>query len=306
MSKSSFIKLILVLVIVLAVGVGWRILKPDDLTTTEAFWIVDPVTMGGEKLPGTEDIDRDFSISPNGQWIVYPSKHGTFYNPLLVLYDVKKRERDEIGLSPKAKELSAMGFWLLGVGCWNSDSTQVFLPALDNPYTLFMADMRAEELQWEAIEVDRQTYYHYEDCLSLSDAANYIRIIQHSPREILLVDAENPQKILASHKAAIPMRRINVEGDLSYTPDGEPLGWVGDLSYSPDFKQVAYVVEGDLLFSTPGRGYVLDLKSAGRPRFLGAPVYGPIRWGPDSNTIYATAEHRSDPSIYVWKLNVER
>jgi hypothetical protein len=36
MSKSPFIKLIVAFVIVLAVvGVGWKILKPDHLTTTE-------------------------------------------------------------------------------------------------------------------------------------------------------------------------------------------------------------------------------------------------------------------------------
>jgi hypothetical protein len=98
MSKSSFIKLILTLVIALVAGVGWKILNPDRLTTIEALWIIDPVTQGGKKLPGTEGVE-DFTVSPDGQWILYSLRGAQAFSSPYFLYGVKKHEQHEIALT---------------------------------------------------------------------------------------------------------------------------------------------------------------------------------------------------------------
>jgi hypothetical protein len=102
------------------------------------------------------------------------------------------------------------------------------------------------------------------------------------------------------------VRGIFIEGYMSTTERK----WVEYLSYSPDFKRVAYAVGGYMLFEIPSRGYVLDFKAGGatKPKFLATDVQGPIRWGPDSNAVYAAVVqggYGDDKSIYVWKLNVE-
>jgi hypothetical protein len=286
MSKSSFKKIILCFVLALAVvGVGWRMLKRDELPTTEAGWIVDRGTTNGKKLVGTEDISTSggFSVSPDGQWIIYPSDRRTILKPFYVLYDVKKQKRHEVVLSPRAKELSADGYGPDGAGCWDTNENKVYITG--GP--LFVLDPQSDKLQLEVIEDFEQSKWRfYDDCISPSDAAIYIDVIQHSPREIHLVDAGNPQKILARHTAGLFVRGIFLDGYGSSTERK----WIEYLSYSPDFKQVAYTVGGYMLFQIPSRGYVLDFKSGGaaKPTFLATDVYGPIRWGPDSNTVYAT------------------
>jgi hypothetical protein len=241
MPKSRFIKIILTLVIVLVVGVGWKILNSDRLTTTEAFWVVDPVTQGGKKLPGTERVDGAFSVSPDGRWILYFVHTPIMFDTPTVLYDVKKQERYEIVLSPRAKELSAEGYGPDGSGCWDPDENKVYLTG--GP--LFVLDPQSDARQLEVIEdFEESKWRYYDDCITPSDAATYIRVNQRSPQEIHLVDAGNPQRILARHKAAILMRHINIEGYW----DTSRREWVEYLSYSPDFKRVAYVVEGSILF----------------------------------------------------------
>jgi hypothetical protein len=296
MSKSSFIKLFFVLVLaVVGVGsIGWKILVSDDSMTIDEGIMVDPGTMGGKKLTGTDDVRLNFSVSPDGKWLLYDSLDGSAFNPIYVLYNTKEQKRHEIKLSHRALEIADSGLGTLGAGCWNADSTQVFLStALVNPYTLFMLDVRTKELQMEVLEdAGKSKWQYYDECSTLSEPSSLVRAVQHSPREIHIVDAGNPQKILARHKAGILMHNFEITETLSYSPDG---------------TRVAYIVGGARFFGTPPRGYVLDLKSAGagHPKLLGAPTYEPILWGPDSNTVYASVGDGDDISIYVWKLNVE-
>jgi hypothetical protein len=286
MSKSRFIKIILCFVFVLAVvGVGWKIMMPDDSVT---------VALGaGKKLTGTDDITDNFSVSPDGEWIVYSSKHGTPFKPLYVLYNVKKQERHEIGLSPRAKEISAGGLGPLGVGCWSSDGTQVFLPT--GLKALVMADVRAGELQWvvlEDVEQSKWRYYFYE-CPKLSDATSAVHVIQRSPSEAEIVDIRTG-RILATYRT---QNILQTDIDIEY------------IIISPDGKHIAYLVDEHTLGwgVTPYRGYILDIWSGGaaEPEFLATGVLGPIRWEPDGNTVYAAVGYGDDTSIYVWKLNVE-
>jgi hypothetical protein len=292
MSKSSFLKLILFLVVVCAVvGIGWKALMPDDSLTIDAGITVDPATMGGKKLVGTEDIDESFSISPDGKWLLYDSIHGSSFKPVYALYNIAEQKRQEIKLSPRALEIAANGHGPLGAACWNAESTQV---SISTSSSLFMLDVTMEELQMVVFEDDENDKYrYYDECPNLSRPASLVRAVQHSPREIHIVDAGNPQRILARHKAGILMHLLEIGESFSYSPDG---------------KRVAYLVGGARFFGTPSRGYLLDIKSADvvQPRLLAAPVYEPIRWGSDSNTVYARAESGKELSIYEWKLNVER
>lgn len=297
-TKFSLSKLILMFggILIIAAGVGcsgWQNLTTDNPTTGDQG----SSNMSGEKLAGTDDIlpqgDQNFSVSPDGIWILYPIARTNPFEPAYILYDLKKQERHEIGLSARVRDLAAEGRGpLVRAGCWSPDGTQVFLPGNN---ILYVLDVGSTNLQWDVIEqVDSQEFLYYYECPSLSpdDITSIIRVYQPSDLEIQLVDVQNPEIILARHQAlGIGVNRI----DFQYP------------TVSPDGNQIAYIVNeyrGSFIGSS--QGYILNiiLEEPAGPQFLANPIFGPVRWSPDNNFVYASASGSSDSKgIYRWEVN---
>ncbi|HLB60890.1 MAG TPA: hypothetical protein VJL83_04780 [Patescibacteria group bacterium] len=120
------------------------------------------------------------------------------------------------------------------------------------------------------------------------EANTVVQTVTDSSHQFDLVDARNPENILVRHKS----RSAN------YTVH------LGHVSISPSGTYMAYVVQGGSGgWVNPSRGYVLDVTAKNAsPRLLGASVYGPIKWSPDSTVVYASL----DDAIYQWDVRMFR
>ena len=293
MTKSTILKISLILIAILVVGgaiyfFDWRILLGGPKT-------VDPSNTAVEFLEGTNDIritgEQNFSISPDGTWILYYSEQGNPFEPVYVLYDIEKRERHGVGLSSRAKDLAAEGRGpLRDIGCWDRSGEKV---VLREEIILFALDVSSNHLEWEVLEnVDAATLSYYRNCPSTSPQfESKVKVNQASPKEVHLVDAQNPERILATHEAhGATVHRILIQYP----------------TISPDGKHVAYIVtEFRGTFVASSYGYILDItpESPTEAKPLADPVFGPIRWSPDSAFVYASArEFRKGDGIYRWRI----
>ncbi len=269
---------------------------------------IDPTTTDGEKLPGTEDVSGNpsFTMSPDGHWIFYSY---IFSNkPVFVLYDVMGQSRKEISLSPKAKEVIARKSPpLYGRGCWNPEGNRMYIPGAYS--SLFFVDVESEyiSLQVDTNPDEKENDYYFE-CSGLGYSKvrqgglthtfekdrlrreQKVRIQEGPGREILLVDAKDPNRVLARHKDGILSDIIGIN----------------TISLSPDGRYLAYdmPINGVLGFSGPTPLYVLDLESDAKPVLLAATFYGPARWSPDGQWIYAWIDaggvEEEKKGIYRW------
>jgi hypothetical protein len=256
--------------------------------------VVDPIRTGGEALPGTEDIrppgwEENFSISPDGLWLVYPSEHGTPFTPVYGFYDLTRHTRHEIGLSERARELAAEGHGpLMRAGCWDPDGRRVVLPG---DGVLFVATVGSNPLEWMVETADQEARRFYYDCPNRAgEADSHVRFLQRSARAIDVVDARDSTRVLARHRLGL----LIVERMAVSYP-----------TLAPDGSKVAYVVRNFFGFGGLSYGYVLDLASGlhAKPRLLAAPVYGPIHWSPDSHVAYACVGYgRQGTSVYRWTI----
>ena len=73
------------------------------VTIVDPGRIVDPKSTGVKKLPGTEDMriygEDNFSVSPDGRWLLYYSDTDGTRDLFFVLYDTINQKRHEINLS---------------------------------------------------------------------------------------------------------------------------------------------------------------------------------------------------------------
>lgn len=275
-SRKVFIIFAVLLIIV---GVGYFVWE---------IFLGGAKTLDPELLVGTNDIlvsgEQNFSLSPDGKWLFYSSMYGNAFEPIYILYDIERREKQIIGLSPRTQELASEGRGPLQLGCWDQGGFQFFLPGDER--VLFRLDIRAENLQLEALEsVQRDEYFRYYECPDFFHAEQVVQTNQISPKEIRLMQNSI---VLATHKA----KRIGVDRiDFQYP------------TISLDREIFAYVIyEYRGSFVASSRGYLLVLET-GELEELADPVFGPMRWSPDSSFVYASArEFRGDAAIYRWRI----
>ncbi len=247
-----------------------------------------------ERLAGTDDVspigDQAFSISPDGRWLLYPSSRGNILAPAYTLYNIERRQATGISLSARVQELAAQGRGPLGrAGCWEPDSTHVVLPG---DRILFVADPRSAPPRWDVNEsVSVTEFRRYYDCKGTSpESGTIVRPLTVSPREVNIVSAADPGRVLARHQAS----RADVDRILIRFP-----------TLSQNRQRLSYVViEYGGSFLIASRGYVLNLNSAAaqKPLLLADHVLGPVLWSPDGVFAYAcTSESRGAKAIYRWR-----
>jgi hypothetical protein len=254
-----------------------------------------PGAISTDRLVGTDDVspigDQAFSISPDGKWLLYPSSRGNILAPAYVLYNVEKRQATRISLSAKVQALAAQGRGPLGrAGCWEPDSTRVFLPG---DRILFVADPRPAAPRWDVNEsVSVTEFRRYYDCKgTLPEPGTIVRTVTVSPREVKIVSATDPGRVFASHRAT----RADVDRVLIRFP-----------TVASNRRSLSYVViEYGGSFLIASTGYVLNLTSAAaqKPLLLADHVLGPVLWSPDAVFAYAcTSESRGAKAIYRWRM----
>ncbi len=247
-----------------------------------------PSSHGGEKLPGTGGIRRsssmaNFSISPNGRWLLFEA--GDPESPFadFVLYDLSSESGKLVSLSAEAEELDQeLRGPDLSVVRWSEDGDTAWSIGLPEAFEL---DATAADPRFEVVETTREP--------PPSDwpepSALGLRVVKLSEREVRLETSTSPARVLAQHR----FRGLN---------DGAAtLEW---LSRSPEGDYLAYSFAGHGTFALPTHGFLLRVaESAGaeEPRLLGAPIYGPIRWHPTERFVFAMSENSSgDTAIFRW------
>ncbi|MEX0895973.1 MAG: hypothetical protein WDZ94_03470 [Patescibacteria group bacterium] len=256
-----------------------------------------PSLSGGKLLIGTDDISasggQNFSLSPDGNKLIFQSKKGTPFLPTYVLIDLATQARREISFSPQAQAMLDQRAGPLGrTGCWDTEGKKVFLPGSDM-MTLYFAEVESTQIQWEIIKNPSEDEYQlYYECPNWSayEIPSVVQVTQLSDREAHIIDVRDPGKILARHKTGLTTSRILID-ELTISPDGNWLGYT------------VHQYRGSFVGAT--QGYILNISSAetAEPQLLANPVFGPFQWDPQRNSVYTAARGLSkDSSIYQWSL----
>ncbi len=269
---------------------------------------LDPGTTGGQLLPGTEGLDylggHPFSISPDGRWLL-------FSKPIVdaadgaedlesftlrqlqtfVLYDVTLLEGTPVGLSAGARELVASGAAVFpDGGCWIPDGGRV---VVHNEFGRYLGiDPAADQPEWQAIESEPFAYRgpcsRDDKAWQESETVGPFHIAHARGRLVIIVDAHDPRKVFAMHRAPrFPGMKL----------------FIGDVRLSVDGWRLAYTVTPHFgSFAGNSRGFVVSFDAPpDHPMVLGSPVHA-IRWAPDGSTIYADVVHDGQSAIYRWRL----
>jgi hypothetical protein len=253
--------------------------------------------LGAAVLPGTEDVapqgDENFALSPDGQLLLYPSGRGSWVDPVFVLYDLSTHEGHDLPLDPETRALAGRGEGpLFRARCWDEGGRRIVFAGSGG---YFVADIGAgaASLRWVAErDLPAMERRRFAALSEAPDDPHAVSVAQQAPT-----------------RAAIVRR-----SDLTVVAEHEPEGFlvtrlfIEHVTVSPDIRRVAYVVQelrGS--FAVPARGYMVSLAAvggtAGGPRLLGASVHGPMRWTPDSRTLYACVELAGrNAALVEWRL----
>lgn len=243
-----------------------------------------PEASGGHRLPGTEDVrpegELSFSLSPDGEWILYPSQRGTPFEPVFVAYRVATGESWDIALDDRATALATAGQGPdMKMDCWSQNGGQILLPGAS---ATFVAEVPPGDLRWrvEPGLVSRPSPRVSNSRFSLT---------RPSLLEVALVDAARGHRVLARHRAQDALATgLNID----------------HMAPSPDGRYLAYVVvEVQGSFSTAPMAFLLDIQrdSQVEPKLLAAPVVGPVQWAPDGAKAYAFVRGTArTQGIYRW------
>jgi hypothetical protein len=270
---------------------------------------LDPSETGGQLLPGTEGVDylggRPFSVSPDGQWMLFskPPADDVADAPsdlesqmlrqfqAFVLYDLEALEGTPVELSNGAQEFVASGSTLLpDGGCWIPNDGRV---VISNEFGRYLGvDPDAARPAWEVIESEPFAYGEYcphEDTTRLEpETIGPFRIAHAGGRMVVIVDAHDPHKAFAMHRAPKFPGMSLMLGDVHLTHDG----W-----------RMAYTITPNLgSFVGNARGFVVSYDAPPEhPMILASPVHA-LGWSPDGSTVYADVEHEGQTAIYRWRL----
>jgi hypothetical protein len=267
---------------------------------------LDPRTTGGQLLPDTEGLDylggNPFSISPDGRWLL-------FSKPIIdtaegaedlesftlrqlqtfVLYDVTLLEGTPVGLSAGARELVASGAAVFpDGGCWVDGRVVVH-----NEFGRYLGiDPTAARPEWQAIESEAFAFREHcprEDKMWREpETVGPFHIAHARGRLVIIVDAHDPRKVFAMHRAPrFPGMKL----------------FIGDVRLSVDGWRLAYTITPHFgSFAGNSRGFVVAFDAPpDHPMVLGSPVHA-IRWAPEGSAIYADVVHDGQPGIYRWRL----
>ncbi|MDH3214520.1 MAG: hypothetical protein OEM05_18745 [Myxococcales bacterium] len=270
---------------------------------------LDPRATGGQLLPGTEGVDylggRPFSISPDGQWMLFSKLVADDAADALddlesltlrqlqafVLYDLGELKGTPLELSAGAREFAASGAALLpDGGCWIPDDGRVVVRGEFGRY--LGVDPNSDRPVWEVIESEPFAYEEYcpREVNQRVEPATLgpFQIAHAGDRLVIIVDAHDPHKIFAMHRAPKFPGMGLLLGDVHLTHDG----WRLAYTITPHFGS----------FVANARGFVVSYDAPPeRPMVLGSPVYA-IQWGPDGSTVFADVEHERQAAIYRWRL----
>ena len=277
---------------------------------------LDPRSTGGQLLPGTEGVNylggKPFSVSPDGRWILLSREGpadaradgtGGFSGDLeslvlrelqaFVLYDLEELQGTSIELSPEAREFVMRGSAILpDGGCWIPGDGRVVVP--DDCGRYLGVDPSAEQPEWEVIESEPFAYGEHcprprEDGRRVEpETVGPFQIAHAGGRLVIIVDADDPHRVFATHRA----------------PKFPGMGLIlGDIHLTNDGWRLAYTVMPHLgSFTGHARGFVVSYDAPPeRPTVLASPVHA-LRWGPDGSTVYADVEHEGQAAIYRWRL----
>jgi len=269
---------------------------------------LDPRATGGQLLPGSEGLDylggNPFSISPDGRWLL-------FAKPIVdaadgaddleaftlrqleafVLYDLNQLEGKPIGLSAGAREFVASGAAVFpDGGCWIPDGDRV---VVHNEFGRYLGiDPAADQPEWQAIDSEPFAYRGYcsreDKTWQESESVGPFRIAHARGRLVIIIDAHDPRKVFAMHRA----------------PKFPGMGiFVDDVHLSLDGWRLAYTITPHFgSFAGNSRGFVVSYDAPpDHPMVLGSPVHA-MQWAPDGSTIYADIVHDGQTAIYRWRL----
>lgn len=268
---------------------------------------VAPEHTGGELLPDTESWDDfgadPFSVSPDGRWLMFvqseglePAPRSDFGGRMLrylsayVVYDLVRLEATRVALgSDVGDTFTRMGGGFLPTGCWipEAEGWRAAVP-LRGQYLI--ADPEAERPEW--IVADAEPYAFSDLCpLEVPEEAPGVvgrfRVAESAGKRISIVDAEDTETVLATHRASwfpgmdITLRRLRL---------------------APEGTRLAYDV-GSTFGSLGGRStaFVISYDDGNEPVALASSVYG-FQWGGDDTTLYAAVAGEGARGLYRWRL----
>ncbi len=246
-------------------------------------------------LPQTHDIagngEENFSISPDGRWLFFLSQQSTLTTPLFILYDLKDSSRYEIQLTDAVRNLiEEMRGPLNHIGCWDESSIRIFLPSVDTT-TIFVIDVADGSFRLDIHEQVSQAEYkvYYECNKPAVDPMSIVRLVQDTPQQIDILQAQTPNTQLANHHATATENRLVIDY----------------LLLSPDQTMLTYVITGYRgSFISASRGFVLNIAARQTtPQMLTEKVFGPLRWGPESDRIYGNVgQTGGETNIIEWQI----
>lgn len=269
-----------------------------------------PGQTGGELLPSTEGYDYlggyPFSVSPDGRWLLF--SRSSDLEPVVgsdleattlrslsayVLYDLSRAEGIRVGLSAQMPEFVRRieGAFVPDGGCWipHADGWR---PALDGAGGQYLsADPTATSPEW--VLIDSEPYAYGEYCpaannLMSPQTLGRFRIVEVQGRRVRIVDAEDSEIVLASHRAPMFPGTDIVMSRPRLSPSGDRLGYATTSVF------------GSL--ARPSRAFVLSSTAPGVGPVPLASSVEAIRWGGDDSTIYAGVRGDGIRGIYRWRL----
>ena len=267
---------------------------------------LDPGVTGGQLLPGTEGVEylggRPFSFSPNGRWMLFSKRsvadaasdlESVVLRELqgFVLYDLKALEGTPVALSDGAREFAASGAALLSDGgCWIPGDGRVVVRAEFGRY--LGVDPNAARPAWDVIESEPfafREYCSHEDNTPMEpETIGPFQIAHAGGRLVIIVDARDPHKIFARHRAPKFPGMGLLLGDVHLTDDG----WRLAYTITPNFGS----------FVGNARGFVVSYDAPPEhPMILASPVHA-LGWSPNGSTVYADVERGGQTAIYRWRL----
>jgi hypothetical protein len=208
-----------------------------------------------------------------------------------VLYDLSRLEGTPVGLSAGAREFVASGAAVFpDAGCWIPDDGRV---VVHNEFGRYLGiDPTAEQREWRAIESEPFAYRRHcpreTKLWQEPETVGPFAIAHARGRLIIIVDAHDPGKVFAMHRAPrFPGMRL----------------FIGNVHLSVDDWRLAYTITPHFgSFVGNSRGFVVSYDAPpNHPMVLASPVHA-LRWSPDGSTIYADVVHDRQPAIYRWRL----
>ena len=270
---------------------------------------VTPDQTGGELLPETEAYDYlggyPFSASPDGSWLLFARSEDLEPAPpasdlvafmlrslsAYMLYDLSRLEATRVVLGVDVPEFAQRveGSFVPTGGCWipKGDgwwaAVSVFVQYL-------IADPGAVSPEWVVDDTEPYAYRDYcplEDNSAIPELMGRFRIAEPGGRRISIVDAEDPETVLARHRAPVfPGTDITL-GRLRLAPDGTHLAYDAMAAFGT--------------LSRPSTAFVLSYEVGNGPTALASTVDA-LRWGADHTTLYAAVRRDGARGIYRWRV----